>query len=797
MSKQTKKSKQSCEKLSSIRLGRRRYLDEIVDNARAVLSDTSVHSEQKFKQFRLRIKEELESIRRLDEEIINLLEDDLEILTDLKHAGEFRDKVTEVLLQIEEYLSKPVDLQKITPRETAAASKLPKLKLKRFNGEVTQWQTFWDTYKSAIHSDMSMNIITKFSYLRDLLEGSAAAAIAGLTTTEANYESAIDLLQKRFGDSQVIINGHHDALLKIAPLHSSKDIKELRNLHDKVEVHVRGLQSLNVLTSAYGSLLIPVLLGKIPEDIRLLIGRQMKDGHWELSRLLDLLRDEIENRERCSGIQASFPTNNSNTPVTKQMPSTASALLTDGRKPNCTYCRQIHASHLCKIVTDKAARKDILRQQGRCFICLRKNHVARNCESKGKCFSCAGKHHVSICDGRSLPLKPDEMPKVINQSSKTNALYVSGKDSILLQTAQIYIHGVDAKEKIRARLLFDSGSQLSFICQDIASHLKLPIVGKEILDVKVFGRNYSQVRDYDIVQFTVESIREDFAVTMEAHSTPNICTPICQQNINGAIEQFDYLQGIPLADCSSGEDNLEINLLIGAKDMAKFFDGLAIRGEKGDGPTAHSTKLGWVLSGCVTSAVATETSQNVNYVSSHVLQVQIGSENQHTDDIVQSLWDYESIGIRKLNTVHESFIQNIEVEDNRYCVTLPCKENHELLPDNYELSLSRLQSLLKRLRSDPEMYKEYDDIIRDQEKKGIIERVESLSETGKVGKIHYLPHQPVKRQDALTTKLRVVFDASSKGNLSLPSLNECVYVGPSMVPAIVDILLRFRSFKVA
>ena len=174
--------------------------------------------------------------------------------------------------------------------------------MKRFNGEVTQWQTFWDTYKSAIHSDTSMNIITKFSYLRDSLEGSAAAAIAGLTTTEANYESAIDLLQKRFGDSQVIISGHHDALLKIAPLHSSKDIKELRTLHDKVEVHVRGLQSLNVPTSAYGSLLLPVLLGKIPEDVRLLIGRQMKDGHWELNRLLDLLRDEIENRERCSGI---------------------------------------------------------------------------------------------------------------------------------------------------------------------------------------------------------------------------------------------------------------------------------------------------------------------------------------------------------------------------------------------------------------------------------------------------------------------------------------------------------------
>ena len=124
--------------------------------------------------------------------------------------------------------------------------------------------------------------------------------------------------------------------------------------------------------------------------------------------------------------------------------------------------------------------------------------------------------------------------------------------------------------------------------------------------------------------------------------------------------------------------------------MAKVFNGCAIWGESGDESNAHCTKLGWVLSGCMPSAVAKETSINTNLVSSHVLQVQVGSENHHTDDIVQSLWDYESVGIRKLNTVHESFVQNIEVEGDKYCVTLPCKENHELLPDNYELSLSRL-----------------------------------------------------------------------------------------------------------
>ena len=217
------------------------------------------------------------------------------------------------------------------------------------------------------------------------------------------------------------------------------------------------------------------------------------------------MRDKVEYREQCSEIQAEFPTElrASKQPLARQLPSTASALLTGVKKLSCTYCRQGHASHLWKNVTDKTARKDILRQQGRCFICPRKSHSSS-----------------------SLPPRPDGAVKTTDQSTKTDALYASIRDSILLQTAQIYIHAVDSKEKIRARQLFDFGSQLSFIRRVIARCLNLPIVGQESLDTKVFGSNYSQVSDYDIVHFTVESIRRDFSVTMEAHYAPNICDPI-------------------------------------------------------------------------------------------------------------------------------------------------------------------------------------------------------------------------------------------------------------------------------
>ena len=85
-------------------------------------------------------------------------------------------------------------------------AKLPKLVLPKFKGDVTQWQGFWDSYNSSIHTNPQLTQIDKFNHLHSLLEGQAARSIQGLTRTEANYNSAIDLLHKRFGKPQNIIS---------------------------------------------------------------------------------------------------------------------------------------------------------------------------------------------------------------------------------------------------------------------------------------------------------------------------------------------------------------------------------------------------------------------------------------------------------------------------------------------------------------------------------------------------------------------------------------------------------------
>ena len=64
-------------------------------------------------------------------------------------------------------------------------------------------------------------------------------------------------------------------------------------------------------------------------------------------------------------------------------------------------------------------------------------------------------------------------------------------------------------------------------------------------------------------------------------------------------------------------------------------------------------------------------------------------------------------------------------------------------------------------------------------------------------KVHYLPHHAVIRRDAETTKLRIVYDASSKATKNEISLNDCLHTGPSLNPLLFDILVRFRENKIA
>ena len=86
----------------------------------------------------------------------------------------------------------------------SAKPKLPKINLKRFNGDIIKFYAFWESFESTIQNNEELSAVDKFNYLHSLLDGAAASSIQGLPLTEDNYENAVEILKDRFGRKQQI-----------------------------------------------------------------------------------------------------------------------------------------------------------------------------------------------------------------------------------------------------------------------------------------------------------------------------------------------------------------------------------------------------------------------------------------------------------------------------------------------------------------------------------------------------------------------------------------------------------------
>ena len=115
------------------------------------------------------------------------------------------------------------------------------------------------------------------------------------------------------------------------------------------------------------------------------------------------------------------------------------------------------------------------------------------------------------------------------------------------------------------------------------------------------------------------------------------------------------------------------------------------------------------------------------------------------------------------------------------------------LATNYSTARNRLNGLLKRFNNNDELYEQYDQVIQEYQAEGIIEDVTNVETENPV---YYMPHHPIIKESRITTKLRIVFDASSHERESR-SLNECLFTGPNLNPDLLSILIKFRQHRVA
>ena len=119
--------------------------------------------------------------------------------------------------------------------------------------------------------------------------------------------------------------------------------------------------------------------------------------------------------------------------------------------------------------------------------------------------------------------------------------------------------------------------------------------------------------------------------------------------------------------------------------------------------------------------------------------------------------------------------------------------------DNYQLAKNRFISLKNQPEKNKPILNEYEVILKEylkNLKNDIIEKVEEKNDDTGLGNMHYLPHRPVIKPNPETTKVHIVFDTSAHVK-NEPCLNDILDPGPSLIPLIFDILLRFSTGKIS
>ena len=468
-----------------------------------------------------------------------------------------------------------------------AMCRLPKLTLPTFSGNPLHWLTFWDSFQAAIDLNPNLSGVQKFNYLKAQLEGDAARTIEGFPLTDRNYLHAVTILQDRFGQPHKVIAAHMRALLEIAK--PTNNLTSLRAFHDTIESHSRGLSSLGKSEETYGDLFVPIILGKLPKEIRQNLARETATSEWTFPQLMSAILKEIRILETGGD------------DLHRSQPHTTAAFLVNSKlqsskprlPPSCVFCKGPHSAYQCTTVTDHQRRLDIVKQNHLCFNCLAKHKVSQ-CSSKFRCRHCKRKHHTSLCNGdhrtdiprtTSQVTHPPATPQHTLPPTTTATPVSLGSFLIpashhttpicLLKTAIAPVISSDAS--MNANILFDEGAQRSFICSQLANKLNIVPSTTTQVALSSFGNDSPSFQRLGVATVQIQTLNGDL-VPISVLIVPKIATPI-QNSCRVEMDNMPHLKGLKLANPITDSDEFLVSILIGADYYWSFIQDHIVRGE--------------------------------------------------------------------------------------------------------------------------------------------------------------------------------------------------------------------------
>lgn len=302
---------------------------------------------------------------------------------------------------------------------------LPKIEIPTFDGSLTSWFSFYDAFEALVDKAPSLSDVQKLTILMNSLTGSAKQAVAGIQTTNANYQVVKGILKDRYGNQRSLLRELTAQLTNLP--RAGESLQSMRKTFEDLERILRILESL-------GQDMDQVLMhqsveSKLPDSLLDDLGH-MKLIHgdtWNMKKLRQVITEKLRIKEEIAEINRTRggqgqgqhyqdprnrnQRNNSNNRrydnngprgnsyQNGPRPSAAFFTTNQKRTPYCAFCEtQTHYSSDCKKYASSEDRKKQASTLELCYKCLGKGHGVKNCRSVKACLNCKKGHHTALCN---------------------------------------------------------------------------------------------------------------------------------------------------------------------------------------------------------------------------------------------------------------------------------------------------------------------------------------------------------------------------------------------------------------
>ncbi|KAF8354741.1 hypothetical protein PRIPAC_96364 [Pristionchus pacificus] len=349
--------------------------------------------------------------------------------------------------------------------ERLNAPPLPPITLIPFDGESTQWESFYSQYSSEIGAMSHLSDHAKLVYLRNALTGAALRSVEGIPIEGKNLKSTIDRLKSVYGRSKrsntILIN----QLFSIRP--------KSFTLEDQLECTQQLINKIHQLedqSMVDNFALINQIAGTIhSKHLKKMYQLEPSTMKEALFHIESDLREQLE----IAKLESTFrSTTRSGFHQPRERPPNPihdkfikPSITKPYKGPSCVYCGKHDFSH-CTTITSISERKAILRDKKLCNKCLSSMHPSIQCDRK--CQQCTKPHHKSICDSPSNNHK---------QNQSTIAASITSNHSFSgiarLFTAKASLQNPINNTSATKHVFLDAGAMVSVITRSLANELNL------------------------------------------------------------------------------------------------------------------------------------------------------------------------------------------------------------------------------------------------------------------------------------------------------------------------------------